>query len=115
LLLALFSISLISPALLVAAESNLPTCCRRAGIHGCLLTKQQSLPAGTTFNAKLCVNFPGVRAVPVSAKLARLVKTSHSVSACIIPHPAAPEQAAALYRISYSRSSQKRGPPAPHA
>jgi hypothetical protein len=113
LLLALFSLPLISPALLVAAESKLPACCRRAGIHGCSLTGQQSAPSGPAFNATRCASFPGVPAVPVTAKLAGLVKTSYAIFACIVPHPSALAQTDALYRISYSRTSQKRGPPAP--
>jgi hypothetical protein len=109
LLLALFGFSLISPALLADADSNLPACCRRAGVHHCLLTNRA--PTGPAFNVARCPNFPGVRAVPAAAKLAGLVQTSRAVFASTVSHPTTHAQSEALYRISYNRAGQKRGPP----
>jgi hypothetical protein len=111
LLLALFSFSLISPALLADADSNLPACCRRAGLHHCFLTSQRTGPTGPSLNAARCPDFPGVRAVTAPGKLAGLAKTSQAVFAASISHPAAHAQTEARYRISYSRAGQKRGPP----
>jgi hypothetical protein len=111
LLLALFSFSLISPALLADADSNLPACCRRAGLHHCSLTSQRTASTGPSLHATRCPNFPGVRAVPAPGKLAGLARTSQAVFASLVSHPAAHAQTEARYRISYSRAGQKRGPP----
>ena len=109
LLLALFSFSLISPALLADTDSNLPACCRRAGIHHCAVPNPGTTRAG--IGAARCLQFPGMQAAPAAAKLPGLKKSSQPFYAWIVRHPAKHAQTEALYRISYSRDCQKRGPP----
>ncbi len=111
LLLALFGFSPFSPLLLGGAVSNLPACCRRAGLHHCLEAGGPGAPVGPAFGAARCPNFPGVQAAPVAAKLAGVVKTSPAAFTPIASHPCGHARTTALYRISYSRAGQKRGPP----
>jgi hypothetical protein len=111
--LVLFSFALISPALFAEGDSNLPACCRRAGIHKCAMAAQRSGASGPSVNASRCASFPGARAVPAPARLAGLVRNSQAVQARTVTHRSVQPQANALYRISYSRAGQKRGPPAP--
>jgi len=115
LLLAVFSFSLISPALLADEDPNLPACCRRAGLHHCSLTAHK---AGSTLDNNAagidtarCAQFPGTRAVPAHNKLSGAVNQSQVFFAALVNHPAAQAQTEALYRISHSRAGQKRGPP----
>jgi hypothetical protein len=52
LLLAVFSLGLITPAFASLAESNLPACCRRAGIHHCSMSASANTPTnGVGFSA----------------------------------------------------------------
>ncbi len=111
LLLALFSWSLISPAALAETDSNVPACCRRTGLHRCKIVSQGTGSAGAGIDAARCPQFPGVRALPAAAKLSGLTKSSQAFYTSIVGHPATHAQTEALYRISYSRAGQKRGPP----
>jgi hypothetical protein len=102
------------PALLASPESNLPACCRRDGKHHCamleMLDKQQENagPAWKTV-AKKCPLFPrGTVAFfatsftpPPVADFAGLLSSASVVKA----------QTEVLFRISHSRTRQKRGPP----
>ena len=97
----------IAPSTTVA--SNLPACCRRAGIHGCSMTHTST--SGPAFQAAPCAQYPQAGIAPVQAK-ASGVATSATVIAAVVSHPAAQPQTEARYRISYSRAAQKRGPPA---
>jgi hypothetical protein len=97
----------IAPSTSVA--SNLPACCRRAGVHGCSMTHTgTSRPA---FQAAPCAQYPQAGTTPAQAK-ASGVATSASVIAAVVSHLAAQPQTEARYRVSYSRAAQKRGPPA---
>ncbi len=110
-LMALFGFSPFSPLLLTSSVSNLPACCRRAGVHHCFEVSGTAAPSGPAFSGARCPNFPGVQALPVAAKLAGLGKTSQAVFSASASHPSANAQTAALYRTSYDRAGQKRGPP----
>ena len=112
LVLALFSFSLISPALLADAESNLPACCRRAGHHRCSMMSDQGAPAGPTATAARCPSFPGLRAAPAVGKITGAANESHATLASIASHPAPRTQTQGLLQIEHSRTGQKRGPPA---
>jgi hypothetical protein len=107
LLLAVFSFSLIAPALLADEDSNLPACCRRLGEHHCVMAAS----GGANFIQERCPHFP-----PGSASLAAsgmvAVTPAQADFAAIVSHPAAHAQTEARYRISFSRAWQKRGPPA---
>ena len=111
LLLALFSFSLITPALLADSDANLPACCRRLGLHHCSIVGQRAGSTGARIDIARCPQFPGTRAVPASAKLSGLTRSFTPFFASIASHPATQARTEALYRISYSRAGQKRGPP----
>jgi hypothetical protein len=111
LLSVLFSFSLISPAL-ADADSNIPACCRRAGKHACELAGHRHHSSGPRIATEACPQFPGVRAIPASAKLTGLTPTTHTYFFALINPCTRRERTQALYRISYSRTGQKRGPPA---
>jgi len=109
LLLAVFSFSLIAPALLADEDSNLPACCRRLGEHRCALANLAS--QGASFIQERCPHFPSGSAALAASEMAS-VTPSQAVFAAIVSHPAAHAQTEARYRISFSRAWQKRGPPA---
>jgi hypothetical protein len=111
----LFSFSLISPAIFASDDSNLPACCRRGGKHHCAMNvaDQGSSSSGPSLQAdgQKCPNFPKSGAAPAYSKIAFL-QTFQTVSGLVLSHPAGQTQTEARYRISFSRSRQKRGPPA---
>jgi hypothetical protein len=115
-LLAAFSFPLIGPALIASdAESNLPSCCRRAGKHHCAMIGMadgQDLSSGAAARAtrEKCPKFPTSGAVPGYSKTV-LLKSALTLSASLTSLPAVQSQAEARYRASFSRSRQKRGPP----
>ena len=111
LLMALFSLSLISPAVFASdADSNLPACCRRAGKHHCAMTASQLGASGPAVQTGRCPVFPAGEAVPANRPVS-LPGTAQVVFAGLASHPASRPQTEALCRISYSRAAQKRGPP----
>jgi hypothetical protein len=112
LLLALFGFSPIIPALSAGdSESTLPACCRRNGAHHCAILKDHAKSGGETkAEAARCPSFPSAKAFPVG-RTAAAVNISQRIVAVIVSHPAARPRTEALYRISYSRAGQKRGPP----
>jgi len=58
--------------------------------------------------------FLSVLAPPGSTKTA-VLEASRAIRAAIASAPAASERRQGLYRVSFSRSRQKRGPPSFHA
>lgn len=110
----LFSFSLIGPALFVDDESNLPACCRRDGKHHCAMVDRdmaQEPPSGAAAGAlrTKCPFFPSGGAVlPHSCGA---VLAACQTAGAVVSQIAGPAQAEARYRISFSRSHQKRGPP----
>jgi hypothetical protein len=107
LLLAVFSFSLIAPALLADEDSNLPACCRRLGEHHCVMAAS----GGASFIQERCPHFPSGSASLAASGMA-VARSSQAVFAAVLSHPAAHAQTEARYRISFSRAWQKRGPPA---
>ena len=115
LLMALFSFSLISPAVFASdAESNLPACCRRGGNHHCAMitTTPSESSSGPSLQAGRCQFFPAAKGFPASRTVS-LPGSSQAIFTGLVGHPAARPQTEARCRISYSRAGQKRGPPAP--
>ncbi len=111
-MLVLFSFLLAAPVLLADADSNLPACCRRLGLHRCALVATLAAPAsGPSAQAASCSSFPGARAVPVQAK-ADVHKASQGLVSSLATYATEREQTEARYRVSFNRSRQKRGPPA---
>lgn len=112
LLLALFSFALIAPALPADSDAKLPPCCRRDGKHHCGMNmKATPASSGVVFRESMrCSMFGKASVTPVTAKAIH-VAPSTVVGALLVSHPTAVEQTEARYRVSFSRSSQKRGPP----
>jgi len=113
LLLALFSYALISPALVADATSSLPACCRKGGAHHCAMnTPDQSDDSDGSLQSvhSKCPMFPGSTAAPGHTS-AVTMRPSSLFFAAILSHPTAHAQTNAHYRVSFSRSWHKRGPP----
>ena len=120
LLFAAFVLPFASPALAVGvnAESGLPACCRRGGMHGCAMTMmERSVAAAKTDKApkwraplEHCPYCPTtlsvVHASPLAAPLAE------ATYAEFFSHPAGLVQTESRRRVARDRSRHKRGPPA---
>lgn len=111
-LLAVFSFPLIAPALSADAASNLPECCRRGGKHHCAMAMEDASATGVSFRPiqPRCPLYPSAPATPVG-ELAVILTKSCAIFGLVISHPAIHLQTEACYRVSFDRSSQKRGPP----
>jgi len=112
LLLAVFSFPLIAPAMFADAESQLPECCRRGGKHHCAMAMDEAAPApGVTLRSvrQRCPLYSGALSAP--GEYAAVLKSAGAVFGALVSHPATQLQVEAGYRISFSRSAQKRGPP----
>jgi hypothetical protein len=113
-LLGLISFSLVIPAVFTDADSGLPACCRRTGAHHCTKNAEddQNSSSGTVVKAirHACPSFPGATTLTDHSKTA-LPKDSQAIFATLLSHPAVQAQTEARYRVSFSRSHQKRGPP----
>jgi len=115
-LLLVISLSLTTPLLLADSDSKIAACCRRDGKHHCAKmagAHQVEDSAGTVrVTAKAtCPLFNGGKAAPAVAGTAVAPPSFFESFALAIQIAKAP-QAEAQGRISKSRSSQKRGPPA---
>jgi hypothetical protein len=114
-LLASLSFPLIAPLLIADTESNLPPCCRRNGKHHCaMMATVEGASSGRAFRAiqPKCPCFPAANTVPANPNAA-LLRSLPEFSALLFSRPAGQARTAAGYRISFNRSRQKRGPPAP--
>jgi hypothetical protein len=109
LLVAVFSFTLIDPGVFAAGERNLPACCRAGGKHHCAAGGHQS-SSGPALQSGACPRFSIEQAAP-PAPLAGEVKLSQAIFAAIVSHPTAQPQDEAFGRVSFDRSSRKRGPP----
>jgi len=114
LLVALFSFSLIAPAVFAAdAGSQLPACCRRGGQHGCaMMASPSASSSGPSAQAGSCRFFPPAKAVPPGRTIG-LQAAAQAIFAGFVSRPASRPLAEALYRISFSRARRQRGPPTP--
>jgi hypothetical protein len=111
LLLTLFSFPLIVPLLRADAASTLPSCCRRAGKHHCSTDSESRHQEGLSPVQPKCCDYPATIAIPGHWNLA-FIRNFPSISASLLRYSSTPEQTEAKYRVSFSRSRQKRGPPA---
>jgi len=111
-LLLAFSLPLFMPAVYATPESQLPACCRSHGKHACATMSSSGSTSTPSLKAeKKCPFFPNAGAAPVSGKATFLRTDATPAAELIAAHPAAAAQTEARYRISFSRSWQKRGPP----
>src|SRR5450631_1278824 len=113
-LVVLLSLSLIGPALLAGAVSQTPECCTRLGKHHCSMPSagERQDSSGSAINrvGERCPYYSVGRAVPAHGK-APLPRAAQMNFALVIHHPSGRPQTEARYRISFSRTAQKRGPP----
>lgn len=110
LLLVLFSFPLILPVLRADEASNLPSCCRREGKHHCTMGHASTSQEGVSPIQAKCSNYSSSFAVHGKWNAAFL-GISHTVVATILTYASLEAQTEAQYRVSFSRSRQKRGPP----
>ena len=112
LLIGLFSLWLISPALIASSEeSNLPACCRRDGRHHCAMDTVRSDSSGPAMQGTRCSFFPVAQAVCTNPIVSLLAGISLVTLDNLASQPACHSQIESLYRSSFNRSDQKRGPP----
>lgn len=114
-LLAAIGYALIVPLAFSDPDANLPACCRRNGAHHCAMSSvtttidEVSTPAFQAILQK-CPAFP-VSTAARAAGAAASPERSLAIFAGLISHPSIQPQTEARYRVSFSRSRQKRGPP----
>lgn len=115
-LLLLFTLPLVSPLFAGStADANIRACCRRNGKHHCAM----SATAQTSANDPSKVHTGSLRERcpynPASAAAINLPFVADpiptAISADTPSHPICHAQTETLFRISSSRSHQKRGPP----
>ena len=102
-------------AVSASVEANLPACCRRDGKHHCGMSAMQRSAALTGMGTRVsavgekCPYYP--KAMAGALHLPFAPERSAAIFAGICAHPTVSPQTSARYRISFSRSRQKRGPP----
>lgn len=109
-LLALFSFPLMLPILRADAASMLPSCCRRAGKHHCSVDSESSSQEGLDPVQPKCSSYPATIAVHGNWNIA-FFKNAPSIHTSLVSYPSVEARTEAQYRVSFSRSRQKRGPP----
>jgi len=111
LLLLLLNFPLIAVSLRADSGPTLPACCRGAGKHHCAREAGKSSSTGPAFSASnKCPLFPAGSLTAAHA-YAGLELCTESAGAFHLTHRSSPAQTQARFRISFSRSRQKRGPP----
>ncbi|MBC8166351.1 MAG: hypothetical protein H7Y20_10815 [Bryobacteraceae bacterium] len=115
LLLTILSFPLIPAVNPADEQSNLPACCRRDGKHHCAMMASPAISpeaSGAKFKAvrTKCASFPKSQATPVVS--AFLSVPARGIAEPVIAALDVVAQTEARYRLSFSRSRHKRGPPA---
>lgn len=115
-LLMMFSWMLIAPLLAPDADANLPACCRGKGKHHChcMMSRMGRLSGnqkGFTAVSEKCPCGPAVPCAVHSATFKPEARARFYSEA--VPSPARVALAEARPRLSFLRSHQRRGPPAP--
>jgi len=113
LLILLFSLSLIGPAVFARTDSQVPECCRRDGKHRCSLGQPaEQQPSGSEFRSipEKCPFFPAVPVMSPHGKTG-LARNRQSNSASLASQVVTQVRTKSLYRVSFCRSKQERGPP----
>jgi hypothetical protein len=106
------------PAFLTALSgpsTGLPACCRRSGIHKCGMAAALGHSVSSSESATQTVSgkcpFSSTRRPEGLVSVASLPFPTRIPFAYLLNHPAVHPQTEALFRISFERSRQKRGPP----
>ena len=98
-------------SLLQTSDASVPVCCRAKGKHHCMMVTKMDSSRDTAADAirERCPAFP--KATAWASSQVGTARPSHSEFAIIVTTPGAILQAEVSYRIAWSRSRQKRGPP----
>jgi hypothetical protein len=127
-LMLLFGLPVISPLFALGgdAETNLPACCRRNGMHHCMMgmnmgSTSTGASAATgaaggagarTTAAIVTERCPyGAQSMPVAVHEGWTLDTAAAVFAGLVSHPAGSPQTESKRRVASLRARQKRGPP----
>jgi hypothetical protein len=113
LLLLVFSLPLIGPAAWAQADPQVPECCRRLGLHHCVLRSAGSQPdAGAKWRpaAEKCPYFPALPTSPAGSKAA-LRSISRTLAAAPAVLLSRFDRGSVRYCLRLSDSHFKRGPP----
>ena len=111
LLLALFCNSLVAPLLFASdADSRLPACCRRNGVHKCDMMMAASSSSSPAWFAAPCRSYPGPQTIPTPAGAGPVVFSDTSAGLVSSESPLLSTRDG-RYRVAFYRSHQKRGPP----
>jgi hypothetical protein len=110
LLVLLFGLSLLTPLLASGGESNLPACCRKAGLHHCGMPDGSAHDSGPAVRAQRCPMYPGFAPGTMSVVATVPVFASSSVSFAA-EKSACSSFELLLLRSLADRAHAKRGPP----
>jgi hypothetical protein len=110
-LLLLFVLPSFAASLLQNTDSNVPVCCRAKGKHHCMMMVPETVSRGGVSISVVREKCPAFPKSTAWASSQLTVPQSQSGIAAIVTSPNAILQAEAHYRIAWSRSRQKRGPP----
>jgi len=114
LLIAVIGLTAGIPLVFADPGSSRPICCRRDGKHHCALmaaqTQRESSEPAFRSVCATCSYFPSSIPVP-NYSGAAAPGASPAVFDVLVSHPGTHTQCEARYRISLTRSHQKRGPP----
>ena len=110
-LLLLVVFPLAAPLFAASGEAQLPACCRKAGAHHCMMgaMDESEGPRVVAYRDR-CPAFPK-GSMPSHTQDWSIAGPSVEIARFAVMNPSLP-QIEAQYRISFSRSRQKRGPPA---
>ncbi|MGH9583215.1 MAG: hypothetical protein ACRD4O_09795 [Bryobacteraceae bacterium] len=100
-----------APAIASGGGEQIPACCRAHGKHKCMMRRMVAMDAtgSAQFIGPKCPFMPSFSFTVVNGPSAP--KATQSGSDLTVSRPVAQAQAEALFRISFTRSRQKRGPP----
>jgi hypothetical protein len=115
-LLLLFTLPLVSPLFAAStADANIRACCRRNGKHHCAMSataQSAANDAAKPYTVSLRERCPYNVTSSIAAHLPFAPdEIQRAIYAGILSHPTCHAQTESLFRISSSRSHQKRGPP----
>lgn len=117
LLINIISFGWLTPAMpLSGASASVPVCCREHGKHQCAMKMAHAMKEQSNPDRSIGVIY---EKCPYSSKLWTTASNSQMFTlqraqlffGAVVSHPAIHAQTEARYRISFSRSRQKRGPP----